>query len=50
MKLKVLIAMLAASGFIASPLFADMGEKKEATEAAAADTVSAYVVAASGGG
>jgi len=42
--------MLAASGFVASPLFADMGEKKEVAEAAAADTVPAYIVAASGGG
>ncbi len=50
MKLKLVIAMLAVGGFVASPVFADHHASTEKSAEVAADTVPAYVVAAAGGG
>lgn len=52
MKLKLVFAMMAAGSFLVVPAFADHhGEhKKAAMEESAEDTVTAFVVAATGGG
>lgn len=53
MKLKFVLAMLATGGLFVAPAFADQaGQAKEkaAAEAPVGETVTAFVVAATGGG
>lgn len=52
MKLKLVYAMMAAGSLLVVPAFADQAgeQKKAAMEKSAEDSVTAFVVAASGGG